>query len=128
MKEWVPPVRLKVPWADDETFRALEARWAAVLKLSPDRDAPRAGAASESSSYWWTKRPLTWIGGTMTRAGPGPAGRKTLAQALALLGELVAPLLGHDRVASASPRPIWPRLWASPGLGLPDRAPQGVQR
>jgi hypothetical protein len=46
-EEWVPPVRLKVPWADAETFRAREARWAAVLKLSPDRDAPEAGAASE---------------------------------------------------------------------------------
>ena len=44
-EEWVPPARLKVPWTDAEAFRAREARWAAVLALSPDQGSPEAGAA-----------------------------------------------------------------------------------
>lgn len=33
-EEWVPPNRLKVPWADADDFRATEARWAAVEEAS----------------------------------------------------------------------------------------------
>lgn len=44
-EDWVPPARLKAPWADVEAFRAEEARWDAVLSLSPDGDTTETDAA-----------------------------------------------------------------------------------
>jgi hypothetical protein len=46
-EEWVPPGRLKVPWADADAYRAREARWAAVRTLAPPQDSPEASAARD---------------------------------------------------------------------------------
>lgn len=44
-EEWVPPARLQVPWPDVDTYRAEEARWDAVLDLSPRGDTGESDAA-----------------------------------------------------------------------------------
>ncbi|WP_344067595.1 hypothetical protein [Nostocoides vanveenii] len=44
-EEWVPPARLKVPWADAETFVAREQRWDAVCAPGPRNDDAEAMAA-----------------------------------------------------------------------------------
>jgi hypothetical protein len=46
-EEWVPPVRLKVAWADVDAFRAEEARWDAVSALSPHPDSAEVNAAEQ---------------------------------------------------------------------------------
>ena len=50
LEEWVPPARLKVPWAEVEAFEAKERRWAAVLALfgeDNEREADAAGIVFE---------------------------------------------------------------------------------
>ena len=50
LEEWVPPARLKVPWAEVEAFEAKERRWAAVLALfteDHEREADAAGIVFE---------------------------------------------------------------------------------
>lgn len=46
-EEWVPPARLKVSWEQADAFRAREARWDALRRLSPSRDTVEAQAACE---------------------------------------------------------------------------------
>lgn len=46
-EEWVPPTRLKVPWANAEEHQAREERWHRVASLGPAREDPRSYAASE---------------------------------------------------------------------------------
>ncbi len=46
LQDWVPPARLKVPWAGVEEFAARERRWDAVVAgAPPDRDGPEESAA-----------------------------------------------------------------------------------
>jgi hypothetical protein len=45
LEDWVPPARLKVPWADVEAFEAKERRWAAILATFGDDDERDADAA-----------------------------------------------------------------------------------
>lgn len=45
LEEWVPPARLKVPWAGVEAFEAKERRWTAVLAAFGEDDERQADAA-----------------------------------------------------------------------------------
>ncbi|MGJ9414486.1 hypothetical protein ACHAAC_17430 [Aeromicrobium sp. CF4.19] len=38
-EEWVPPARMKVPWAQVDAFRAREARWETLRSLGPAEEA-----------------------------------------------------------------------------------------
>lgn len=44
-EEWVPPARLKTPWASVDEFTAREERWDAVCSASPVRDTAAEGAS-----------------------------------------------------------------------------------
>lgn len=45
LREWVPPARLKVRWAEREQFLVWEHRWQVLTSISPDYDAPELLAA-----------------------------------------------------------------------------------
>lgn len=47
-EEWVPPIRLKVPWNEVDDLRASEQRWNRIHASGLDRDDPREDAASEA--------------------------------------------------------------------------------
>ncbi len=45
LSDWVPPARLKVPWAERVQFLAWEDRWKALASGLPDHDSPELLAA-----------------------------------------------------------------------------------
>jgi hypothetical protein len=45
LEDWIPPARLKVPWADAADYEARERRWDAVLATSEEADEREIDAA-----------------------------------------------------------------------------------
>src|SRR5262245_4603397 len=45
LEDWVPPSRLKAPWADVEAYQARERRWAALDAAGPGEDEHELWAA-----------------------------------------------------------------------------------
>lgn len=72
-EEWVPPARLKVPWAEVDDFIAVEARWQAVYDLSPsneDHEGRAAERVSSSSCRGGSQRRARQLGSSVSKTDP----------------------------------------------------------